>query len=439
MAMNFGKGNRSIAFNPTSAFPLDARSYFESYDAAVAAAATAEMAGSTNTQYYIGQRLIVVENNKVGFYIIQPNGTLEPIGKQIAINENIFEYVDNKLTLKGISAADAGTYPVLNADGSITWTKAIDSYSKSEVYTKDETNNKIIAEVAAAVHLKRKVIDSLGDINVDAIDAEQYIYMVPALEGLTNDVYDEYIVIDGSIERVGSWEVDLSDYAKTSDVNTALANKVDKDDNARLITKVEAAKLADIKDYIKNVNSTDFTVTEEGQLNLNNIDQSKVTGLNESLAGKVDAKENWTLLSPTDQAKLNALVIGDDNDIQISAKVNAENVEGLADWLNKNSSSTPGLSDNNLTNELLSKLNGVEAGAQKNYITEVDTNQLDVTNGKLSVKAIEISNVNDLQASLDNKASKDSVVDVVDLLNSYKTTTNARLDVIEGQLTWQSI
>jgi len=363
MAMNFGKGNRSIAFNPTSAFPLDARSYFESYDAAVAAAATAEMAGSTNTQYYIGQRLIVVENNKVGFYIIQPNGTLEPIGKQIAINENIFEYVDNKLTLKGISAADAGTYPVLNADGSITWTKAIDSYSKSEVYTKDETNNKIIAEVAAAAHLKRKVIDSLGDINVDAVDAEQYIYMVPALEGLTNDVYDEYIVIDGSIERIGSWEVDLSDYAKTSDVNTALANKVDKDDNARLITNVEAAKLANIKDYIKTVNSTDFTVTEEGQLNLNNIDQSKVTGLTESLAGKVDAKENWTLLSPTDQAKLNALVIGDDNDIQISGKVNAENVEGLADWLNKNSSSTPGLSDNNLTDELLSKLNGVEAGA----------------------------------------------------------------------------
>lgn len=25
MAMNFGKGNRSVAFNPTSAFPLDAR------------------------------------------------------------------------------------------------------------------------------------------------------------------------------------------------------------------------------------------------------------------------------------------------------------------------------------------------------------------------------------------------------------------------------
>ena len=71
MAMNFGKGNRSIAFNPTSAFPLDARSYFESYSEAVAAAARAEAAGSTSTEYYFGQTLIVVENDKASFYIIQ--------------------------------------------------------------------------------------------------------------------------------------------------------------------------------------------------------------------------------------------------------------------------------------------------------------------------------------------------------------------------------
>lgn len=54
MAMNFGKGNRSVAFNPTSAFPLDARSYFESYDAAVDAAALAKEAGSSESVYYYG-------------------------------------------------------------------------------------------------------------------------------------------------------------------------------------------------------------------------------------------------------------------------------------------------------------------------------------------------------------------------------------------------
>jgi hypothetical protein len=34
MAITFGKNNRSVAFNPTSAFPLDARSYFESFESA---------------------------------------------------------------------------------------------------------------------------------------------------------------------------------------------------------------------------------------------------------------------------------------------------------------------------------------------------------------------------------------------------------------------
>ena len=38
----------AVAFNPSTAFPLDARSMFGSYTAAQAAAATAENAGSSN-------------------------------------------------------------------------------------------------------------------------------------------------------------------------------------------------------------------------------------------------------------------------------------------------------------------------------------------------------------------------------------------------------
>ena len=49
MALDFGKLNFSTSFNPTSAFPIDARSYFESLAAAQEAAATAEAAGSSNT------------------------------------------------------------------------------------------------------------------------------------------------------------------------------------------------------------------------------------------------------------------------------------------------------------------------------------------------------------------------------------------------------
>lgn len=73
---DFGKLNFAVAFNPTSAFPLDARCYFESLEAAQAAAATAEPAGSTNTVYYYGQKILVYENDKVTWYTIQPGGYL---------------------------------------------------------------------------------------------------------------------------------------------------------------------------------------------------------------------------------------------------------------------------------------------------------------------------------------------------------------------------
>lgn len=91
----------SVAFKPTSAFPLDARSMFGSYESAVAAAATAENAGSSNTIYYIGQQLTVFENDIVSTYLIQPDKSLKAVGaavvgddKTIAVGE------DGTLSLK---------------------------------------------------------------------------------------------------------------------------------------------------------------------------------------------------------------------------------------------------------------------------------------------------------------------------------------------------
>lgn len=64
----------SVALNPSTAFPLDARSMFGSYAAALAAAATAENAGSSNTVYYFGQTVTVLENGVAKSYLIAPGG-----------------------------------------------------------------------------------------------------------------------------------------------------------------------------------------------------------------------------------------------------------------------------------------------------------------------------------------------------------------------------
>lgn len=73
---DFGKLNFSTSFNPTSAFPLDARCYFKSLALAEEAAATAEEVGSTNTQYYFGQKILVSENEVETWYMIKRPGVL---------------------------------------------------------------------------------------------------------------------------------------------------------------------------------------------------------------------------------------------------------------------------------------------------------------------------------------------------------------------------
>lgn len=76
----FGKLNFSVAFNPTSAFPLDARYYFNSLVSAQEAASSAVDVGSSEGSYYIGQNLVVVENEEAKLYVIQPDKSLSPVG-----------------------------------------------------------------------------------------------------------------------------------------------------------------------------------------------------------------------------------------------------------------------------------------------------------------------------------------------------------------------
>lgn len=450
MAMNFGKGNRSVAFNPTSAFPLDARSYFESYEAAVAAAAQAKEAGSSESVYYYGQTLVVVEDGVATLYMIQPDNSLGPIVGES--NEEFVLVVDDKafvvdaetgkLKLKGLNEAAAGTVATVAADGSIIWQAPVDAYTKAE------TDRKI----AEATHLKRKIVDSveaIQDYIDNNTDAEQYIFMVPADEVFDSDKYDEYMVITVAdtqvIEKVGSWEVSLDDYAKKDDLD----GKVDKAEGERLITDAEGEKLANIqagaeKNLINSVSNDFEVVSEEGidrQLKLKPIAIGKVSGLQDALNGKVDKKDGWTLLSPTDQSKLAKLSIDEETgDIGISGTVNIENVQGLEDWLNANAGTQPGLSENNFSDDMYNKLEA------QLLIKSVEATQLDATDGHLSIKAIDYSKVTGLNDVLALKASTESVTSVATDLTNLESTLNkhvadasARFTEIEDRLTWHPL
>jgi hypothetical protein len=103
-------------------------------------------------------------------------------------------------------------------------------------------------------------------------------------------------------------------------------------------------------------------------------------------------------LSEQDQEKLNKLVL-ENGELGISGSISADNVVGLADWLNKNAGTVKGLSENNLTDDLHEKLEELL------FISSVNTSQLKVTNGKLEIIEVDSSKITGLEEALNNKVS----------------------------------
>lgn len=431
MSMNFGRISRSAAFDPTTAFPLDVRSYFESYDAAEAAAASAQEVGSSATVYYYGQTLAVVENNRATLYIIQPNKTLSPIeGSSIEINTNQF-YFDStgKLNLLNFESAEAGQMLILGNDNKLAWITPVDTYSKTEIDSK----------LASVGHLKRIVVSNIQEIEdnyLNETNSNEYIFMIPSgLEDEANKYY-EYIILElfdsegistGKIvEKIGSWEVDLSTYA----TKASLSNYIEKPiDGSRLITSSEIEKLENLSEnaeqnYIDNV-SEDFIVT----------DRKLLLNRESALAGLVKTTDTDLLVSATDRQKLNSLIIGDENNLEISGKVHIDNVTGIEEWLNNHASNTPGLSEINFSQDLYNQLQDI-------LRIKTVSDEFTLNNQHLSINEISRDKITGLKDLLDLKADQTTVQEVYykasDIETSLAKEIN-RINALEDHLTWKNL
>ena len=183
MAMNFGTLDFAVAFNRQTAFPLDAKSYFESLELATAAAASAQEAGSSETTYYFGQTIAVVENGKATLYVIQPDKTLKEVGGNILIDENAFvKGEDGKLSLLGFADAVGGAQLVKTEDGKVSWVKpdtttveGLSTAIESLKTTVGDENSGLVKQVAE----NKAAIDTLnGDKNVSGSVAYQIAQIV---------------------------------------------------------------------------------------------------------------------------------------------------------------------------------------------------------------------------------------------------------------------
>lgn len=89
-----------------------------------------------------------------------------------------------------------------------------------DIYTKEEVDNAIASAVVNASNLKRKIVADIAEIEtyLGKDDAEQYIFMIAIPDATGSNHFEEYIILNNTVEQVGSWQVDLSDYATKAEV-----------------------------------------------------------------------------------------------------------------------------------------------------------------------------------------------------------------------------
>jgi hypothetical protein len=347
MALTFGTLDFAVAFSRQTAFPLDAKSYFESLELAQAAAATAQEAGSSETVYYFGQTIAVVENSKATLYVIQPDKSLKEVGGNIAINENVFVKIDDKLDLVGFAGAVAGAQLVKGADGKLSWVKpdtttveglstsvtalehAVNGYTDDDGVVHEGLGTKVstLETKVGNVYTKSEVDAKVS--SVMRYKGSKDTYAELPSEG--NEIGDVWNVVGADAEngvRAGDnfawngtgWDnlggaVVLDGYATKDD----LKGKVDKVEGSRLMTSAEGEKLAGIAtgaevNVVKSVDEAEFTLDENGKLNINALGQDKITGLADALAGKVSTETGKGLSSNdytnAEKEKLGAIEAG---------------------------------------------------------------------------------------------------------------------------------
>lgn len=338
MAMTFGTLDFAVAFNRQTAFPLDAKSYFESLELATAAAASAQEAGSSETTYYFGQTIAVVENSKATLYVIQPDKTLKEVGGNIAINENVFaKDEDGTLNLLGFADAVGGAQLVKTEDGKVSWVKP-DTTTVEGLSTAIKSLQTVVGDDKSG--LVKQVADNKAAI--DTLNGGKTVegsvaYQIAQIVADADESFD-------TLKEIADWITTHKTDAATmnSQINT------NKDDIASLKTLVGSTAVA-----TQISNAIDAALKEGG------TDKYALAADLTSLSGEVAAiKTKLGETSVADQIEAALKVDGAEKYALASHTHEIANVTGLQDILN-------GKAAANDVEALQSAVSGLEANAHE--------------------------------------------------------------------------
>lgn len=143
-----------------------------------------------------------------------------------------------------------GIYDAIKDFITASTTNLVNYYLKSETYTRDE----VLALIAAIKQFRYEVVAQLPQASADTMGI---FYFVPSEEPGQDNVKDEYITLsktEGGTtvyywEKIGTTEIDLSDYPTFSQMNAAIAQALQdyftKTEVAEVIAQAISTALAD--------------------------------------------------------------------------------------------------------------------------------------------------------------------------------------------------
>ena len=144
------------------------------------------------------------------------------------VNDNLSTHAGN--TTVHVTAAERTAWNAKSdfsgAYGDLTGKPTIPS--KVSDLTNDsgfQTATQVSTAIANASHLKRSIVESLPA--VASADANTIYMVLKSPVGSGNDLYNEYMLVDGEFELIGTSAPDLTDYVKTTDLVAITNDEID--------------------------------------------------------------------------------------------------------------------------------------------------------------------------------------------------------------------
>lgn len=291
-----------------------------------------ETYAQTSPVSYVGQVLVYVNESgsTVEAYVIQNTaGTLMKLAASTSSGDlaaDVLELQGKVSSLEASVGTKAGESSIVatNLWAAIEEIKAayeaadtaINENLTTNYYNKTETDSKIDEKIAAKVSSTYKAAGTVQFASLPTLSATE--------EGKVYNISDAFTTTENFVEGAGQkypagtnvvcidtanevykWDVlagfvDLSAYATTESVTSGLNNKVDKVEGSSLVENTDIAKLKALA-TINGVTEELEIAAETNILGVKAIGQDKITGLSDSLNGKLSGVTlGTTPLSPSD-------------------------------------------------------------------------------------------------------------------------------------------